>query len=100
MYPFFSPDSSGNIGFVAYYGGGSYYPSIAAGIINPATGTPPPYPAYSIVLGKNGADRWGDYDRTRPLSGVGPLFEGSAATLQGCTTGSCLEPRYFIFGLS
>jgi hypothetical protein len=100
MYPFFSPDFSGNIGFVAYYGGGSYYPSIAAGIINPATGTPPPYPAYSIVLGKNGADRWGDYDRTRPLSGVGPLFEGAAATLQGCTTGSCLEPRYFIFGLS
>ena len=100
MYPSFSPDSSGNIGFVAYYGGGSYYPSIAAGIINPATGTPPPYPAYSIVLGKNGADRWGDYDRTRPLSGVGPLFEGSAATLQGCTTGSCIEPRYFIFGLS
>jgi len=100
MYPSFSPDSSGNIGFVAYYGGGSYYPSIAAGIINPATGTPPPYPAYSIVLGKNGADKWGDYDRTRPLSGIGPLFEGSAATLQGCTTGSCIEPRYFIFGLS
>ena len=100
MYPSFSPDSSGNIGFVAYYGGGSYYPSIAVGIINPGIGVPPPYPAYSIVSGKNGADKWGDYDRTRPLSGVGPIFEGSAVTLQGCTTGSCLEPRYFIFGLN
>jgi hypothetical protein len=100
MYPSFSPDPRGNIGFVAYYGGGSYYPSIAAGIISPATGTPPPYSAYSIVLGNNGADRWGDYDRTRPLSGAGPLFEGAAGTLQGCTTGSCLEPRYFVFGLS
>jgi hypothetical protein len=100
MYPFFSPDSKGNIGFVSYYGGGSYYPSIAAGIINSATGTPPPYQAYNIVSGKNGAEKWGDYDRTRPLSGIGPLFQGSASTLQGCTTGSCLEPRYFIFGQS
>ena len=99
MFPSFAPNfSDGQIGVVAYYGGGSFYPSIAAGVFKTSIDNPPPYPMYNIKSGTNGAERWGDYDRVRPLSGAGPLFEGSAVTLQGCITGDCIEPRYFIFG--
>ena len=99
MFPSFAPNfSDGQIGVVAYYGGGSFYPSIAAGVFKTSIDNPPPYPMYNIKSGTNGAERWGDYDRARPLSGAGPLFEGSAVTLQGCISGDCIEPRYFIFG--
>ncbi len=96
-YGFASPSADGDIGTVAFWGGGSYYPSIAAAILG---GGSTPYHFYNLKSGTNGAEKWGDYLRDRHYSGsgTGAIWAGSGYTLQGCGSGSCIEPRYYVFG--
>jgi hypothetical protein len=100
MYGFISPIANGDLGLIAYYGGGQYYPSIAAGIVDRSTGNPPPYQVISVRAGTHANSLWGDYDRVRAINGFGsiPVWNGAAITMQGCSDFSCVEPRYFIFG--
>jgi hypothetical protein len=99
MYGFISPNAKGELGLVAYYGGGVYYPSIAAGIVD-SSYTPPPYNVISVRAGTHANSLWGDYDRVRAINGFGSIsvWNGAAITMQGCSDFSCVEPRYFIFG--
>jgi hypothetical protein len=99
MFGHASPNNvAGELGIVAIYGGGLYYPSIAAGIADGSSGTPPPYQVITIRSGNHAASAYGDYSRDRPINGVGRIWVGSGYTLQGCGDASCVEPRFYAFG--
>jgi hypothetical protein len=100
MYGFMAPRPNGDLGIVAFYGGGSYYPNFAAGVADVYSGTPPPYQMYNIVSSTNGAQRWGDYDRVRLYAGsnLGPWWEASGYSMQGCSDNPCAQPRFVVFG--
>jgi hypothetical protein len=99
MFGYASPNNvPGELGIVAIYGSGQYYPSITAGIVDSSSGAPPPYNLVTIRSGNNAASSYGDYIRDRPINGVGRIWIGSGYTLQGCSTGSCVEPRFYAFG--
>jgi hypothetical protein len=99
MFGFISPISSpASLGLVSLYGGGSYYPSIAAGVIDSYTGPNPPFQLITIRSGDHATDVSGDYMRDRPLNGVGPYWIGTGFTLQGCSTSNCVQPQFFAFG--
>lgn len=99
MFGYASPNNiPGELGIVAMYGGGFYYPSIAAGIVDGASGTPPPYQLVTIRAGNHAATGYGDYMRDRPFNDIGRFWIGSGYTLQGCTSGNCVESRFYAFG--
>jgi hypothetical protein len=99
MFGYASPNNvPGELGIVAIYGGGLYYPSIAAGIVDSASGTPPPYQIVTIRSGNHAASGYGDYIRDRPINGIGRIWIGSGYTLQGCSAGNCVEPRFYSYG--
>jgi hypothetical protein len=97
MYGYVSPAANGNLGLVAYYGGGAFYTNIAAGVVDSSSGPPPPWKLATIKAGNSAASLWGDYLRDRPYNGVGNLWIAAAATLQGCNTNACVEPLFFAF---
>jgi len=99
MFGYASPNNvAGEFGIIAMYGGGLYYPSIAAGIVDSASGTPVPYQIVTIRSGNHAASTYGDYIRDRPIDGVGRIWIGSGYTPQGCSDGSCVEPWFYAFG--
>jgi hypothetical protein len=96
MFGFASPNGiPGELGIVTVYGGNQLYPSIAAGVVDSGSGPPPPYQLISIRSGNHAASAYGDYIRDRPLQRI---WIGSGYTLQGCSSGNCVEPRFFAFG--
>jgi hypothetical protein len=99
MFGYASPLNNPNkVGIVAIYGGGLYYPSISAGVVDSRDPPPPPFHLLNVKSGTNGASAYGDYIRDRPVNGLGPYWIGSGYTLQGCSGGNCVEPRFFAFG--
>lgn len=99
MYAASSPSSEG-LGIVAIYGGGPFYPSIAAGLRSDTfepTGT---WHMNSVVAGTNGpnANEWGDYVHVAPFGGTGPYFAGSGFILRDGDTPEHLINSYFVFG--
>jgi len=104
MYGSASPDKDGNVAVAGVYGGGIYYPSMAAGVYNNISETGPAWNMKQLVKGTNGPSggqspfEWGDYLRVRPLSGQGPNWISSGWTLQGGGQDINVEPRYFVFG--
>jgi hypothetical protein len=100
MYAYMAPRANGDLGVLAYYGGGSYNPSLGVGVVDVYSGSPPPYTMYNVVSSTNGSPRWGDYSRVRTWAGadLGPWWEASGYSMQGCSDNSCAEPRYVIFG--
>lgn len=104
-YGYGSPSNNG-LGIVANYGGGSFYPSVAAGIFDDITSIHSRQ-MHSIVVGTDGpapapdgSNGWGDYIRVRPFSGIvsSGLWVASGFTLQGGKTSEFVQPNYFIFG--
>jgi hypothetical protein len=104
LYGFASPNNRGDVAVSAVFGGGKYYPSMAAGIYNNQNVSGHPWNMIKLVNGTNGPSatqspfEWGDYLRVRPFSGVGPTWIASGWTLQGGVQDLNVEPRYFIFG--
>jgi len=102
MFGFAHPSNlPGELGLVAIYGGGLFYPSIAAGTA--VVGGSPPFNLVTIRSGDHAASKFGDYIRIRPLPQQNPLIAGqfwigSGYTPQGCSDTNCAEPRFFAFG--
>lgn len=105
MYGFASPDELGNVAIQAFYGGGDYYPSIAAGVGNDFKSPTLPWQMMRLVNGTDGpgtfndSPAWGDYIRVRPFNGQGPGWIGSGWSLQGGKLPQDAQPRYFEFAL-
>jgi hypothetical protein len=106
MYGYGSPDKQGNVAIQAFYGGGQYYPSIAAGIGNNFSGSSSPWNIIQVANGTNGPTftssyppSWGDYIRIRPFNGEGPGWIGSGWVLAGGATNEFAIPYYFKFGI-
>jgi hypothetical protein len=105
LYGFASPDKEGNVAVEGIYGGGIYYPSMAAGIYNAISESIPAWNMKQLVKGTNGPSggqspfEWGDYLRVRAFNGEGAKWVGSGWTLQGGGQDNNIEPRYFVFGL-
>jgi len=99
LYAAASP-STDQLGIVAFYGGGSFYPSIAAGLRDDSFDSGRGWNMHSIVRGSNGpqTNEWGDFIQVSPYSGVGPIFVASGFTLRGGDTESHLLNSYFMFG--
>jgi len=98
QYGFVTPKTDGSLGLIAFYGGGSFYPSIAAGIVDRSTGNPPPYQMITVRASNAASSLWGDYHTDRTFNGIGPIWVGASWTLQGCNTNACVEPLFFAFG--
>ena len=94
------PNSKGDLGIIAFYGGGKLNPSVAIGIASDFNGTLQHWEMYPVVSGTNGPSdsQWGDYLTIRPYDKSRPLWVASAFTLQGGTTVYSIEPRYLVFG--
>ncbi|MCZ7394654.1 MAG: hypothetical protein ABOK23_01145 [Candidatus Methanoperedens sp.] len=101
-----APDSRGHLGISVFWGGGSYYPSHAVGIVDSYSGAPPPWELMTTNVGTNGPNNtassdphgWGDYVRVRSYNPSGLLWIATGYTLQGGSSGSFADPRYIIFG--
>ena len=69
QYAFVSPDSKGNLGVIASFGGNNYNPSTAVAISSLGD-SPPPWKFTPIVNGgrlNQGSNEWGDFLRIRPF---------------------------------
>jgi hypothetical protein len=100
LYGSAAPDNEGNVLIEAFYGGGKYHPSVAAGIGNNFSGSSSPWKMIKVVNGTNGNIGWGDYLRVRPFNGEGPGWIGSGWTLQGGTKRDFLVPYYFEYAFN
>jgi hypothetical protein len=107
MYGYGSPDNQGNVAIQAFYGGGPYHPSIAAGVGNDFSGSSSPWNMIQVANGTAGPTftsvyppSWGDYIRIRPFNGIGPGWIGSGWTLSGGATPEYIIPHYFEFTLN
>jgi hypothetical protein len=65
IYPSVSIDARGHIGGVAFFGGGSSYPSLVTLIWDDISAAPPPWEAYFVVTSVGADDAWGDYSTAR-----------------------------------
>ena len=66
IYPSVSIDARGHIGGVAFFGGGSSYPSLTTLIWDDITSSPPPpWETYYVVTSAAGDVNWGDYSTAR-----------------------------------
>jgi len=103
MYGYGSPDNQGNVAIQAFFGGGPYFPSVAAGVGNDFQGSSSsPWEMIQLINGTHGPTytseehpSWGDYLRIRPLNGEGPGWIGSGWILSGGNTPSYIVPYYF-----
>jgi len=113
MYGSVSPNSKGDLGIVAFYGGGKVNPSLAIGISensnnnnnnnnnnNDATQLQSAWKMEPVIRGTNGPSQndWGDFLRIRPYSESVVNWVASGYTLQGGSTEDFIEPVYLIFG--
>jgi hypothetical protein len=105
MYGDVSPNQQG-LGLAAFYGGGRYYPSLAAAAEQTTNGNPSSWRMQNIMSGSDGPapnpetgeSGWGDFVRVKPYSGIGPLWIASGYTLQGGSNAEFIVPFVFVFG--
>jgi hypothetical protein len=102
MYGYGSPDNQGNVAIQAFFGGGQYYPSIAAGVGNDFRGQSSPWEMIQLAKGTHGPTytsssppSWGDYIRIRAFNGDESGWIGSGWILSGGNTPSNIIPYYF-----
>jgi hypothetical protein len=107
MYGSVSPNSRGDLGIVAFYGGGKVNPSLAIGISqnnnnnnNDTTQLQSAWKMEPMMRGTNGPSQndWGDFLRIRPYSGSVLNWVASGYTLKGGSTEDFIEPVYLVFG--
>ena len=107
MYGSVSPNSKGDLGIVAFYGGGKVNPSLAIGISqnsnnnnNDAAQLQSAWKMEPVMRGTNGPSEndWGDFLRIRPYSGSLVNWIATGYTLQGGSTEDFIEPVYLVFG--
>ena len=111
MYGSVSPNGKGDLGIVAFYGGGKVNPSLAMGISensnnnnnnnkNDAAQLQSAWKMESVMRGTNDPSQndWGDFLRIRPYTGSVVNWVASGYTLQGGSTEDFIEPVYLIFG--
>jgi hypothetical protein len=65
IYPSVSIDARGHLGGVAFFGGGSSYPSLVTLIWDDFSAAPPPWESYFVVTSVAGDVNWGDYSTAR-----------------------------------
>jgi len=107
MYGFGSPDIHGNVAIQAVYGGGKYFPSVAAGVGNDFSGKlASPWHMIQLANGSGGPaftslypPSWGDYIRIRPSNGEQSGWIGSGWILDKGNTPEFLVPYYFVLSL-
>jgi hypothetical protein len=107
---YISPNNNGDLGIIAFFGGGTdNHPSLAAGIhkakpavSNFTTGLGKFWQMIPLIKGTNEPNEpnWGDYIRLRHYDNSSNLWIGTGYTLQGGDSDKFVEPRYFIFGPS
>lgn len=103
LYGYISPDKNGNLGAVAFFGGGKFYPSVALGMRATSSGLSQSWNMRSMLngthgpAGPSGPGEWGDYVTLRPINGTGPGWVASGWTLQGGNQDNNVEPRFFKF---
>jgi hypothetical protein len=100
QYAHASPNNEGDIGIVAFYGGGAAYPSVAGGIDNNLTSRNGPFWFMTSAMeGTHGPaePKWGDYVRIRQSGEDPSAWVASGFTLQGGSIATFIEPRYFMF---
>ena len=107
MYGSVSPNSRGDLGIVAFYGGGKVNPSLAIGISqnsnnnnNDTSQLQSAWKMEPVMRGTNGPSQndWGDFLRIRPYSGSVVNWVASGYTLKGGSTEDFIEPLYLVFG--
>jgi hypothetical protein len=104
MYGYAVPNKQGDLGIVAVFGGGSFYPSIAIGIATDidknSTIQGKFWKMMPLIYGTDTPDvkKWGDYVRVRNYNNSSDLWIGTGFTLQGGKSDKFIEPQYFIFG--
>jgi hypothetical protein len=105
QYAFVSPDSKGNLGMVATFGGNKTNPSVAVGISG-SNDTVPRWKIVPIIIGgkpEGFSDEWGDYLRVRAYnnnnsSDGSTKFIASGYTVEGTGNNKHIEPRLIVFG--
>src|SRR5580704_392587 len=65
QYPAIGVDGRGAIAGTAFYGGGSYYPTMTSLIWDDYSSAPPPWEVYSVAGSGKGAAAWGDWYSSR-----------------------------------
>jgi F5/8 type C domain len=107
MYGSVSPNSRGDLGIVAFYGGGKVNPSLAIGISqnsnnnnNDTSQLQSAWKMEPVMRGTNGPSQndWGDFLRIRPYSGSVVNWVASGYILKGGSTEDFIEPLYLVFG--
>lgn len=93
-YPAAAPNSTGQVGISAFYGGGTRHPGHVVGVRTAA--------AWDTVLTKTSSHgppdhSWGDYISCVPHHSTASNWVASGYTLQGGTDRRNIEPRYVQF---
>jgi hypothetical protein len=65
QYPAIGVDGRGAIAGTVFYGGGSYYPTMASLIWDDYSSAPPPWEVYYVAGSGKGATAWGDWYSAR-----------------------------------
>ena len=103
MYGSVSPNSRGDLGIVAFYGGGKINPSLAIGISqnsnnnnNDTSQLQSAWKMEPVMRGTNGPSQndWGDFLRIRPYSGSVVNWVASGYALQGGSTEDFIKPVF------
>ncbi len=101
LYPQASVNSAGNLGGLINYGGGSFYPNVAAWLVDDVTPSITPLTGtLAATSGNRGptANVWGDYLTTRQHSSDTNTYVAAAFSLSNGGSDSNSVPRYFRFG--
>ncbi len=96
-FPTCATNAAGDVGGTFMYGGGGFYPSTAAFVIDPCAPNWAPLPSFAFAAGARGpsSNRSGDYLGAGRHSGVPMTFVGSGFALDA---GGNVVPRYVWFG--
>jgi hypothetical protein len=95
IYPSVYQNDRGHLGGVVFYGGGSYYPTLATLIWDDYSTAPAPWELYNVVASSAGATSWGDYSTTRHHGTNGYTW---VATGQYKPSSSVVDTYYVWFG--
>ena len=101
-YPSASKNARGHLGGSLAFGGGSYYPSGAAWIVDDLSPYFAPLNLATVAAGNNSpsSQAWGDYFTSIPHSRMTATWVATTMSMIGGSSGSNLVPRYVHFGRS
>ena len=99
-YPCAAQNSRGHLGGMICYGGGSYYPSTAAWVVDDLDTKFAPLKNVAVAVGNNSpsSQGWGDYLTAIPHSRYSNSWVGSAMATRNGSGNSNQIPRYVHFG--